>query len=166
MADATELSFQIRYRSIDLYKAIFIAAIRRPRSWLSAIAFAAGMIIVTGPCNREMYQLWPLFFLGGVVFTAIVMLLRARSVTKYPNILSPISFTFSDSGITTKYVNSRMEADWSLATGAFETAAFIFVGMQRGSFHPIPKAQLTNAQITRLREILRSHVSKKAKLWL
>ena len=172
MGDTAELRFQITYRSIDLYKAAFVYSMRRLRFWTPVLGTFGGFLIIAGLNYRRSDSLQPTFVLlgvalstlAGLVLSALLVLLQTRSFTKYPGILSPIWFSFSSSGVVSELVHQKSSADWSLMTGAVESAEFIFIGMQRGTYYVIPKAQLTADQVVRLKDILRRYVAKNIRL--
>ena len=80
---------------------------------------------------------------------------------KTPGVLDPITYTFTQNGVTAQYTNATNQADWSLVKGCYETSEFIFIKMQRGSFHLVPLRQVTNQQVAALRGALRTHLSEK-----
>ena len=78
--------------------------------------------------------------------------------------LSPISYRLSEGGISATYVNGTVSSAWSLVTGASESVRYVFVHMQRGSFHLVPKQQVDSQQLAALRGILHRKLGTKAKL--
>jgi hypothetical protein len=131
-----------------------------------------GILVIAGAHYRRSGDLEPyLVLLGvglataaGLAISVLLVLFRARSVTKYPGILSPVTLSFSNSGIASELVNENSVVAWTLVTGALESTEFVFVEMRRGIYYLVPKAQLSADQIARLKDILRRRVLRNLKL--
>ncbi len=85
----------------------------------------------------------------GLAMLAIMPLSATRASAKNPGVLAPITYVFDDFGVSAIFFDGETRAQWSLVTGAFETARYVFVLMQRGSFHLIPKSQVDDASSPR-----------------
>jgi hypothetical protein len=94
---------------------------------------------------------------------AIMPLSATRASAKNPGVLAPITYIFDDFGLSAVFINGENRAEWSLVTGALETSRYVFVLMQRGSFHLIPKSQVDERELASLRRILRSKLGSKAR---
>jgi YcxB-like protein len=152
--DQSELALQVKLKKADIYSAVLANSIRLPIVWLFPIGVGSGMYTAL---SQYKY---------GWIFAAAVALLSfwliplsaAHASAKMPGVLAPITYSFSDGGITAEYEKAKSSADWSLVKGARETDKFLFIKMQRGTFHLIPKGQMTEVQATLLRQLLRAHV--------
>jgi len=151
-----DLIIKVLYRKSEVRKAIYSDSLRKPLFWATAVIPAAviSFDLPTSPAK------WTSAIGVACGILLLVPLLRARSILKSEALSSPITFNFSETGVRAEYVNGSNAAGWSLVTGARENSHFLFVNMQRGSFHLIPKAQITGEQATSLRAILRSHIQK------
>jgi hypothetical protein len=156
----SELTLKISYTKADLWRSIYFDSILKPLFWIAALIPAA---IVFTTLSESPFR-WVAAIAAALIIIVLIPYLRVRSSLKTKAILAPITFVFSDAGVSAEYVNGKNAADWSLVTGADENSQFIFVRMQRGSFHLIPKAQIGGGKATKLREILRQHVRKNVSL--
>jgi uncharacterized protein (DUF58 family) len=99
-----------------------------------------------------------------IVFRFYIPYCSVRAFARTPGALAPITYIFSADGVTAQFENASNTAAWTLVKGASETANFILIKMQRGSFHLLPKKQITEDQATLVRRILRKHVPAKVHL--
>ena len=99
----------------------------------------------------------------GLAILVLMPLSAIRAAAKNPAVLGPITYTFDDSGVSALFINGENRSDWSLVTGAFETSNDVFVLMQRGSFHLIPKSQVDQNELASLRNILHRKLGSKAR---
>jgi YcxB-like protein len=156
----TDLSLQITLSRRDLRKAIYYNMFRAP--WFWAIV-AIAVIIILSRLNGD-----PGGLIGAIVGSFVVVLLipysTARAGMKSAAVLAPMTLKFSDRGVSAEYINGKNSADWSLVKGASEAIGFIFVKMQRGTFHLVPKNQITAEQADELRKILREHLKRNVSL--
>ena len=161
MNTPSDLTVKVLYTKNELRRAIYSDSFRKPLFWATSLIPAA--IISYELRTFSFWWIVAIAIAGALLLFA--PLLRARTILKSEALSSPIVLSFSNAGVSAEYVNGTNAADWSLVTGARESPHFVFLGMQRGSFHLIPKTQITSDQATKLRAILRSHVQKHVSLF-
>lgn len=156
----SELTLKIAYTKADLWRSIYYDSVRKPLFWIAALVPAA---VIFATLSESAFR-WVAAIATALILLMLIPYLRVRSSLKTKAILAPITFVFSDAGVSAEYVNGKNAADWSLVTGAHENSQFIFVRMQRSSFHLIPKAQIGSGEATMLRQMLRQRVRKSVSL--
>ena len=156
----SELALRITLTKKVLRKAVYYNCVRTPWCWAIAVIV---VIISSFKASRDPYEWVPVSIIT-VVIILLIPYSVARASLKSAALLAPITYTFSDRGVSAEYINGKNNADWSLVTGAAEGSGFIFIKMQRGSFHLIPKNQITDEEARTLRQILREHVQKNVSL--
>jgi hypothetical protein len=154
------LAIKVLYEKSDLYSASLLNAMRHPLFWIAP--FAIGSIVYQSLSTHE-YG-WIIALAVGLVSFSLIPYSAARASVKMPGVLAPITYILSVDGVTAQFENGRNTAAWSLVKGASETGKYIFIQMQRGTFHLMPKRQMTNDQVMLLRQMLREHVSAKVRL--
>jgi hypothetical protein len=155
-----DLTIQVRYEQSDLYSAGLMNSMRRPLFWMAP--FSIGSIVYQSLSAHE-YG-WVVALVVGLFSFSLIPYPAARASAKMPGVLAPITYTFSVDGVTAQYENGKNSAAWSLVKGASETKKFIFIKMQRSTFHLVPKRQIAKDQAILLRQILRKHVPAKVRL--
>lgn len=158
-ASARELTITIQLQKRLLFRAIFRKQITSLSGWVVPVMATA---IAAVALRRE-----PIGVVGAV-FVGVAMLFifpwsLSKASAKNPGALAPITYTFDESGVSAVYVNGETRSAWSLVVRAFETANEVFVVMQSGSFHLIPKAQVNERELAALREILQRHLGAQAR---
>jgi len=156
----SELTLKIAYTKADQWRSIYYDSIRKPPFWIAALIPAA---VVLTTLSESPFR-WVTAIATSLILLVLIPYSKVRSSLKIKAILAPSTFVFSDAGVSAEYLNAKNTADWSLVTGANENSQFIFVRMQRSSFHLIPKAQISSGDAAKLREVLRQHVRKNVSL--
>lgn len=154
------LTIPVHLEKSDIYSAVLINSMRSPLNWLTPLWVAA---LVYHLVSDYKYG-WIVAFVMSLFSFFIILFSVARASLRMQGVLTPITYTLSGDGITAQFENGKNSADWSLVKGASETSKYIFVKMQRGSFHLVPKRQITEDQAVRLRQILRRHSPVKVRL--
>lgn len=155
-----ELAIHVQLNKSDISRSTKLRAIRSPLFWVLPLWFG-GILYFTLP-SREYAWVWAT--LAGLIMLVFLLYRSGASTAKQPGVLSPITYIFSDYGITAEFENGTNKAMWSLVKGARETEDYFFIEMQRRSFHLIPKRLLIEDQASRLRAILRANVTKSVRL--
>jgi hypothetical protein len=158
--ESEELTIQVVYEKSDLYSAVRSNAVRHPLFWVVPLVIGS---FTYGLFSEYVYG-WIIALMICLASFYLVPFLAGRNAVKMPGILAPIIFTFSVDGVTAQFENGKNSAAWSLARGASETDKFIFVEMQRGTFHLVPKSQISQDQAKLLRQLLRKYVRAKVRL--
>ncbi len=153
-----ELLLPVRLTKADLYRASFLNAIRSKIFWIAPLGIG---FIVANLLGNNPYR-WYATVFAVLSYVFLVPYGSARTSAKNPGVLAPITYSLSDAGVSAQYVNGATVADWSLVLGAFESSRYVFIKMQRGSFHLVPKAQVGAQDFINLRQILREKLGKKA----
>ncbi|HLH02563.1 MAG TPA: YcxB family protein [Bryobacteraceae bacterium] len=158
-ATATEVTVTVQLSRGTLFRAILEKQIRSWTYWITPLLIAAALLLNLrhNPFAAITAPFAVMLFLLAMPYNA------TRASLKNPGLRDPITYTFNDLTVTAKFSNGENRADWSLVTGAFETSNYLFVLMQRGSFHLIPKQQIDEFQLHSLRQLLRHQLGPKAR---
>jgi hypothetical protein len=162
---SAELVITVRLTKSDISECVKLRAFRSPFFWIIPL-WAVIMIEFTlsSTLHTPRSYGWASGLIGGMLSLIFLLRRSSASMAKQPGALAPMKFEFSAYGITADFENGTNKAMWSLVKGTRETAPYFFIEMQRRSFHLIPKRLLTEEQTSRLREILRAHISKNIEL--
>lgn len=168
MADQTQaITIRFQLSKSDVYRALVRNIVRK--AWFLALVPIVGvssvLIALLEPAKYgdQLYS-GVLTILFGAFFFLGVPYAQARSAMKNPSFRGPLVYTFSGEGILTegKYASGRM--DWELVKGVSESDRYIFVRMAQDCFHVIPKNQVSEADTSTLKSILRTCVKGKVRL--
>jgi hypothetical protein len=152
--DQSELALRVKLEKSDVYSAVLANSMRHPIFWMFPIGVGSGMYAAVSQHNYG----WMLAVAATLVSFTLIPISTARASVKMPGVLAPITYRFSREGIAAEYENAKSSAAWSLVKGARENGKFIFIKMQRGTFHLVPKNQMTEEQAILLRRLLKAHV--------
>jgi hypothetical protein len=95
----------------------------------------------------------------------IVPLISAVTAMRNPAMQSAFHHTFSDTGILSRFLGGSLQAEWSLIRNADESPRYFAIQAKRGGLPMlVPKDQLTEADISALRRVLKLHLQANAKL--
>ena len=155
--DQSELALRVKLGKADVYSAVLANSMRHPIFWMFPIGVGSGLYSAV---SQHSYG-WMLAIAATLVSFSVIPISTARASAKMPGILAPITYRFSPEGIAVEYENAKSSAAWSLVKGARETGKFIFIKMQRGTFHLVPKNQMTEEQAIVLRQLLKARVPAK-----
>ena len=168
MTDQAEsVQVKVHFCKSDLYRAVLTNSMRQPLFWIMPFGVAAGFFAGLTSAAAETSGLVGVYagagaLIIGVLSFGLIVYLSVRTTIKTPGVLDPITYTFTQDGVTAQYTKGMNQADWSLVRGCYETSRFIFIKMQRGTFHLVPLPQVTSEQATALRAILRTHLPAKS----
>jgi YcxB-like protein len=155
-----DLAIEVQLTKKDIFRAVRLNAVRRPMFWIAVIM--PGFIIFGALITH------PYGWIAGTAISLGLFLLipyqTAITSAKQVDVLAPITYVFSDYGVTAHFQNAENKTAWSLVKGARETADYFFIEMQRKSFHLVPKRTVRDEQAVSLREKLRAHLSKNVRL--
>jgi hypothetical protein len=163
MAGAEDLSIQIKYERGDMYRGYYLWTFRRKNYWL----LLAGCFLVPTVIHNAFDPLGSDGWAGTMGATVILVafgswmpMVAARIAIKFPSTLSPMVYRFSDRGVRIEQANLRLEIDWPLTTGGFESSKYIFMTtLWPQAIFFMPKRQITDGQMDRLKDILRRHIA-------
>jgi hypothetical protein len=158
-SSATGLPLKVQLSKADLFRATLRNQIHQPVFWM--VPFAVICVALTSFRGNALGGVTAVCV--GLALLAIMPLAATRASAKNPGVLSPITYVFDDFGVSAIFINGETRAEWSLVTGAFESSRYIFVSMQRRSFHLIPKSQVDERELASLRSILRNKLGTKAR---
>ncbi len=141
-ADRSEkLTIKVRYEKSDLYLAVLRNVMRHPLCWLTPLALGS----LTAALFVDYEYGWIIAVVVGFVSFSLIPYCAIRTAGN-------------------QFENGTNSAAWSLVKGALETDKFIFIAMQRSTFHLVPKRQITNDRATLLRKVLRTYISRNVHL--
>jgi len=155
-----QVAIEVHLSKSDIFHSVLLTTLKHPLFWIASVGMGVIVYSVLAP---QPYG-WLLAVITSLGFLFLVPYSRSTSTAKQPGVLAPITYIFSSDGVTAQFENGANKAAWSLVKGATETNKYIFVQMQRGSFHLLPKGSINAEQDTRLRKILRERLSEKARL--
>jgi hypothetical protein len=149
------IDITVRVQKIDLYWQIVRSMCRFPVGLLIIAPFSY-IIYDDVRSGRNLYaSFMPLAFLLGII--------PWFAVRNSPWSKQSVRLVFSDSGITTVLTSTSHFAEWSWIKTAVEDDRLIRV-TYKNSFILIPKDQVAGPQLAAIREMLRRHLGKNARL--
>jgi YcxB-like protein len=158
-ADLLRLRFTLK--KSDIYRASYSNVARGP-----ALLFLIIVCLALGFISRDQgLKGWIGAAALGFALFLILPYWNARVTFKNPDVLAPMTLAFGTDGLAAEFEHGTNSAAWALVKGATETKPFIFIKMLRGTFHLVPKSQLTREELATLRQILEEHVLRKVRLF-
>lgn len=158
-SNGTHLAITVKLSKSLLFWATVQKHFRSPLYWIASLALIG--IVLTELKGNPFATVAAVF--AGLIILISMPISATRSSTKNPAILASITYLFDNFGVLARFTNGEVRSDWSLVVGAFETATSVFVVMQRGSFHLVPKTQVDENELIFLRQILHSKLGAKAR---
>ena len=158
------ISIQVQPTFWTAYRASLRLVALRPSGIVSAAIFPLGALFLLYLHARQ--HRWPLpgewvAIVAGLGFTPLILALTLF-LSRRRNMLakSPITYSFTDQGIQTSTPLSTAQIKWDAVVRAVETRNFLylFIGASRAFY--IPVWPLQEAELTRLRSLLKAHISK------
>jgi len=168
MSNQTAISVQVELTPADIYRFSRMALFRRFRWFLMIVVPAVILVICLNVLAGQWDWSWqnllgPVFLFVFVPYGFLVSPYFAarKYLRKNPNVVGPMSYVFSESGIDVSGPHAQGHVNWEGIVQVQETAAQFLFYPQTAIAHVIPKRFLSDPeQQAGLRVLARTHVKK------